>query len=137
MQLKNMEDRYGETLVNLAISYVFEKGMKFCQAIKDEEIESLKGSSMFPQEKIQTLVKLARDISFLNLRSDILPYIKEDMYLTSDLDFKGKSDRYSVIAKNAIEAQDLTRKFKEKDLLKILCCEREDLESILGYAYYI
>jgi len=79
MKLKEFEKEYGNVIVNLALSYVFEKGQSYCKTIRDEDISKLTGSSMIPKETIQAIVSLAREISRLNLRNDIFPYIKEQV----------------------------------------------------------
>ena len=131
MKLKEMERNYGEPVIRMALSYMFDKGMEFCREITDEEIESVEGNVIMTKAFTEQLIRVAREISKMSLWNDILPYIKEEVGVYGVPNYKEKMERYQTIAYNAIELGQFDEMYDEEDLFCELGCTAEEFDEIM------
>ena len=96
-KLLAIESKYGVTRTNMAISYLFDKGISVVKQITDEDVSNMV-STLEEKEKespnnvsVMTptfqgeLVNVAREIAMLNLFEDILPYIRHHMMFSPSM----------------------------------------------------
>ena len=132
MKLKELEKNHGEVMIRMALSYMFDKGMEFCNNITDENIAALEANAIMSKEFVQEFVKAAREISSYSLWNDILPYIKEEIVISGFEDYKKKSERFTTIAYNAITLGQLDEQYASKeDLCCDLGCDEEEFDEIM------
>ena len=125
-KILKLERKYGQVMVRLGLSNMFDKGMEFCSYIEDKEIEELEGNAMMTKEFVQDLVRISRELSAYSLWNDIIPYIKEHIDMYGIPDYKKKMERYQAIALGQLDEQ-----YDKDDLLWELGCSEEEFDEIM------
>ena len=91
-RVKELTERTNTVVVNLAIAYLFDKGLTMTASITDKQIESIPGNQMMTEEFIHDFVRLARDIAKCDLWNDIMPFIKHDLQFYEEDEFEDEDD---------------------------------------------
>lgn len=77
-----IKDEMGAEYETLVVSYIFDKGYSFCKGITDADIAEIEGNGMMTKEFVQSLVRCARDLTDEFELSDLMKYIRCELWMT-------------------------------------------------------